>query len=125
SSDRPELLPGWIATPPAENASTDPAYQELAQWLRDRADNIADRVHELGERLATDPPDWTTDLGPVPDNVTDRENWIARAGHVAAYRERWSIPDRITELLPEHHRGEQGRAREWVADRLNQAPAPT
>src|SRR5207302_3077548 len=51
--------------------------------------------------------------------------WIARAGHAAAYRERWNIPDSVTELLPIASRGEQGRARAWVAERLNQPPAPT
>jgi hypothetical protein len=49
--DRPELLPGWIATPPRDNdpfASAGPEYT-VADWLRERADEMANRVHELGK----------------------------------------------------------------------------
>jgi conjugative relaxase-like TrwC/TraI family protein len=121
--DRPDWLPGWIPTPPHPDEDiTTPGdladIVELGAWLRTRADRIATRVRELGERAVQEPPAWATALGPVPDDPIEREQWIHRAGQVAAYRERWQLPDTATELLPPHDRGEQGRARAWVATYL-------
>jgi conjugative relaxase-like TrwC/TraI family protein len=122
---RPDLLPGWVATPPAPNPDTDDAeYAELGQWLRQRATRIANRVWELGERAAHTQPSWAPALGEVPGDPLDRDTWIRRAGHVAAYRERWRIPDTNPHLLPGPDRGEQNRARAWVAWYLRQHPIP-
>ncbi len=66
----------------------------------------------------TNHPHGPVRSGPVPDDPIESEQWIRRAGHVAAYRERWQIPDTTTDLLPPHDRGEQGRARAWVATYL-------
>lgn len=161
--DRPDLLPGWVTTPPRpENDLHIPGnlaeIVELGTWLRGRAEQIAARVRELGERLAhqithhTAPPhngqhsasptdhqtseqtserapehavgaqpDWIAHLGPVPEDPVVREQWIRRAGHVAAYRERWEIPDTDPDLLPDG-RGERGRARAWVLAYLRDHP---
>jgi conjugative relaxase-like TrwC/TraI family protein len=119
--DRPELLPGWVATPPRENdptAPTDTESQELAAWLRDRADDIADRVHHLGQYVADEQPAWAAELGEIPEDALARAAWIARAGQVAAYRERWTILDDVPDMLPERHGGAQGRARTWVENYL-------
>lgn len=133
--DRPDLLPGWVPAPPQPDADNRipgnlAEIVELGTWLRHRAEQVAARVRELGDRLAaqvahqvTEPdtehapearigyapgaPAWVAEMGPVPDDPVVREQWIRRAGHVAAYRERWHIPDTVTELLP-HGRGEQG-----------------
>lgn len=124
--DRPELLPGWVPTPPTPDL--DLSYPgnlteivELGTWLRDRTERIADRVRELGERIAAEPPDWAAALSPVPADPVQLEQWIRQAGHVAAYRERWQIPDTLTELLP-GGRGERGRAAAWVAGYLRDHP---
>jgi conjugative relaxase-like TrwC/TraI family protein len=94
---------------------------ELGGWLNDRADRIADRVRTLGERAADDPPVWALSLGAVPADPVGRDRWIVVAGHVAAYRERWAIPDEVPELLPAHARGQQGRARTWVEHYLTES----
>ncbi|WP_158073555.1 MobF family relaxase [Actinophytocola xanthii] len=121
--DRPDWLPGWVPTPPDPDEDiTTPGdladIVELGTWLRARAERIAARVRELGERAAHEPPAWASQLGPVPDDPIQRDQWVRRAGQVAAYRERWQIPDTTSEVLPPHDRGEQGRARAWVATYL-------
>jgi len=116
--DRPPLLPGWVPTPPAAEPAQPAELAELGQWLRDQADAIADRVHHLGEQAAEHTPAWTAHLGAVPDDPLDRDAWIAAAGHVAAYRERFGIPAEHTELLPGGEQGEAARARAWVAHYL-------
>jgi conjugative relaxase-like TrwC/TraI family protein len=131
---RPALLPGWVTTPPT--AADDDAVRarvpaaradaviDVGHWLRRRAEQIANRVHVLGERAAARPPVWADLLGDVPDDPAGREVWIVRAGQVAAYRERWQIPDHTAELLPGGHRGEQARARTWVQQFLASNPLP-
>jgi conjugative relaxase-like TrwC/TraI family protein len=123
-ADRPDLLPGWITTPPAPNPDDDVETAELGEWLRQRSTRIANRVRELGQRAAHTPPPWAAALGAPPDDPIARDTWIRRAGHVAAYRERWRIPDTNPHLLPGPDRGEQGRARAWVAWYLRQHPVP-
>jgi conjugative relaxase-like TrwC/TraI family protein len=122
---RPDLLPGWVSSPPVPDPDqTAPDQSELADWLRARAHRIADRVRNLGEHAAHAPPAWAADLGDVPDDPLARDVWTRCAGHVAAYRERWQIPDTDPTLLPPCDRGEQGRARAWVAHYLTQHPTP-
>ena len=58
------------------------------QWLEGRADAADARRHELGARTAEDPPAWALEaLGPVPDDVLEREEWETKAGWAQAYRE--------------------------------------
>jgi len=124
-ADRPDLLPGWVASPPTTDPNnTDQEYAELASWLSHRAQCIADRVWNLGERAVDFKPPWATGLGEPSDDPIARDVWIRRAGHVAAYRERWHIDDVVAETLPPCDRGEQSRAREWVARYLSQHPLP-
>lgn len=129
---RPDLLPGWVPTPPAveyehgepagqgsvERAGQMDAVVELGEWLRGRADAIAERVRYLGEQAAEQTPAWTAHLGAVPDDPIAREVWIARAGQVAAYRERFGVPAEHPDLLPGGEQGDAARARAWVAHYL-------
>jgi hypothetical protein len=126
---RPDLLPGWVSSPPIpdpdqNDLDADPDRGELADWLHARAHQVADRVRDLGEHAAHTPPVWVAGLGDVPDDPVARDVWIRCAGHVAAYRERWQVPDTNPALLPPCDRGEQGRARAWVAHYLAQHPVP-
>lgn len=122
-SDRPSMLPGWVSQPPPLD---DPRHAEqsdvleLAEWLHDRVVDIVDRVHELGQRVAEDRPRWATRLGAVPDDPVDRGEWIAVAGQVAAYRERWGIGDDVRAMLPAAAGGPQQRARQWVESYVDQ-----
>jgi conjugative relaxase-like TrwC/TraI family protein len=123
--DRAAFLPGWVAIPPsADPNDTDHDHVELTDWLQHRANRIADRVRTLGERAADSLPAWTNDLGDVPNHPIPRELWVRRAGHVAAYRERWNISDSVAVMLPPCDRGEQGWARQWVVRCLSQNPLP-
>ncbi|HEX5117831.1 MAG TPA: MobF family relaxase [Pseudonocardiaceae bacterium] len=124
---RAELLPGWVPTPPTSqgDVTAPDEVAELGEWLRHRARHIADRVHILGERAADQPPAWAVHLEPVPDDPAVREVWIARAGQVAAYRERYRLDDTEQALLPGGQRGEQARARAWVQQFLVDHPLPT
>ncbi|MFI5614667.1 MobF family relaxase [Amycolatopsis sp. NPDC051903] len=115
---QPELLPAWVAAPPGERPGQDPAVAELGGWLREQADAIAARVRDLGERAAEQTPVWTAHLGPLPPDPIERERWIAVAGQVAAYRERFAIPDEDPALLPSGRSGEADRARAWVERHL-------
>jgi conjugative relaxase-like TrwC/TraI family protein len=124
-ADRPDLLPGWVPTPPTlDPDETDAERAELADWLRDRAYRIAGRVQGLGEQAVHIPPVWAAGLGDVPDDPVARDTWVRRTGHVAAYRERWYVPDTAPATLPPCDRGEQGRARAWVATYLSQHHVP-
>lgn len=117
--DRPALLPGWVPTPPPAAEPGQPAdLAELGQWLRGQANAIAERVHHLGEQAAEHTPAWTAHLGPVPHDPLERDTWIAAAGQVAAYRERFAVTDEHPELLPGGEHGEAARARAWVAHYL-------
>lgn len=131
--NRPGLLPGWVPTPP-EPAGTvywqdgrDPReVAELDSWLRITAIQIAARVHLLGSNLhdqhADDSPSWAPHLGPVPVDQPGREQWIRNAGQVAAFRERWQIPDTTTDLLPAQPEGPRQRGRDWVQTYLDHHP---
>jgi hypothetical protein len=111
-------------TPDQLDREADPDRLELADWLRARAHRIADRVRDLGEHATHTPPVWVAGLGDVPNDPVAREVWIRCAGHVAAYRERWQVPDTDPTLLPPCDRGEQGRARAWVSQYLAQHSIP-
>ena len=59
--------------------------------MRQVATRIDQRVIELGERAAQNPPDWAARLGPVPTDTVERAEWTDRAPLVASYREAFSI----------------------------------
>lgn len=113
---RPAQLPGWIASPPEPDADEgrSAADVELGEWLRGRAQALAERVETLGQQAGQRPPAWTVALGEVPEDPVEREQWQLRAGQVAALRERFEVPDTDTSLLGPTGRGRQQRAQEWV-----------
>src|SRR5262249_21543033 len=85
-------------------------------WLRDKSLDIARRVAYLTDRVAEDPPEWAHDLGPMPADPVAQAHWKDRAGQVAAYRERWQVPDSDTRLLgPANVRGVRARHYALVA----------
>ena len=59
--------------------------------MRQVATRIDQRVSELGERAAQNPPEWAARLGPVPTDTVGRAEWTDRAALVASYREAFSI----------------------------------
>lgn len=112
---------------PALFAASEPHRQadllELGGWLADQAARIVDRIRALAGRAAGPAPEWTADLGPLSEDLLEREDWLDRAGQVAAYRERYRIPDGDSRLLgPASVRGEQRRARQWVLHYLYSGP---
>ena len=56
--------------------------------LHKRAEAADTRRRELGERTATQAPQWAREaLGPVPTDPLARAEWEHAAGWAAAYRE--------------------------------------
>ncbi|MFJ8815259.1 MobF family relaxase [Amycolatopsis thermoflava] len=118
----PPMLPGWVPAPPPlddPRHDAEPEVLELAEWLHDRAGDIAVRVQELGERVAEDRPRWAARLGELPDDPLDRATWLEVAGQVAAYRERWGFGDEVDTFLPRDDGGAQRRAHDWVVGFVN------
>ncbi len=113
---RPAQLPGWVATPPQPEDGTDRPQldQELGTWLVNRAERISDRVVWLGEQAGQHRPPWTDELGELPTDPYARAIWQLRAGQVAAFRERFEIPDSDRSLLGPTGQGRLQRARDWV-----------
>lgn len=84
---------GWI--PQIEN------NPEWATYLGVLAQAADQRAEELGRQLAADPPAWlTASIGPVPDEIGDRDEWQRRAGVVASYREMRGHDDPTDALGP-------------------------
>ncbi|WP_296376788.1 MobF family relaxase [Pseudonocardia sp.] len=74
-----ESFADWV--PRVENREWSTYLDSLA-WAAD------ERAEELGRQLAEEPPAWlTAAIGPLPDQIDDRDDWQHRAGLVAAYRE--------------------------------------
>src|SRR5207248_2171019 len=63
----------------------------FAPALRQVAGRMDQRIGELGERTATEMPEWAWALGPMGDNTVSRMWWIERAGMIASYREAFHI----------------------------------
>ncbi|WP_189060206.1 MobF family relaxase [Longimycelium tulufanense] len=114
--DRPEGLPGWVPTAPESGDPVpDAKHAELRDWLRTKAEVLAHRVRALADRVAEELPAWAASLGTVPEDPVQRTTWLRCAGQIAAYRERWGIPESDPTLLgPTEVRGPQAPARQWV-----------
>lgn len=114
--ERPAQLPGWIVSPPAPELDEDrsQAEAELGEWVRARAQALAERVETLGQQVAQQRPPWSTALGEVPEDPLERDRWQLHAGQVAAYREWAGVPDGDTSLLGPAEQGRAQRAQDWV-----------
>lgn len=71
-----------------------PTEGPVGQWLQEMAVLASDRQHALGEQVAEQLPQWAVDhLGTPPAEPGQREEWVRRAGVVAAYRELSAVPE--------------------------------
>ena len=89
---RPDPL---VALSPAQASSyTDrlpTANGKLADTLAKVAAICDRRIEALADLAAQHRPAWTQALGPVPDDVPGRRQWLAGAAVVATYRDRYRI----------------------------------
>ncbi|ASU79199.1 hypothetical protein CDG81_13870 [Actinopolyspora erythraea] len=104
------VLP-WLATPHHTVRAADP---DLAEQLEQVTEAAHDRLAELREQVAVEPPAWTSGLGPRPEDPVAAEHWDELAGLAAAYRETYNIrstnPD--TPLGPEPG-GQNAKTEAW------------
>lgn len=75
-----------------------------AAYARQLALAMDQRQEELGNRAVQEQPAWAHDLGPVPNEPLQREEWANRAAAVAAYREQYGF-DSPTEAIGVAPRG--------------------
>lgn len=75
-----------------------------AAYARQLAHAMDQRREELGNQAVQEQPAWAHDLGPVPDEPLQREEWANRAAAVAAYREQYGF-DSPTEAIGVAPRG--------------------
>ncbi|MEV0151896.1 MULTISPECIES: MobF family relaxase [unclassified Nonomuraea] len=74
---------------------------ELRRFAVQLAEQMDRRTEELGRRAADAPPRWAVErLGEVPDDPLLRQEWIVRAGVVAAYGEAFDAPLPPDQLRP-------------------------
>ncbi len=101
----------WLVEHPAEVA-----------WEADLTERVADRRRELALAAERDRPAHIVRLvGPPPDEPHARDDWLADAGVVEAYREKWRVePDRLGQ--EDNLRGLQ--AIEWEDIRAQLEPDP-
>lgn len=93
------------------------ANGEHGAFVRDVAEHMDQRVHELGERAAANPPEYLVErLGEVPEEIMARTEWVQRAGRVESYREQYGNERETTNVLgsaPDRHSPEQRAS--WFA----------
>jgi len=58
---------------------------------------------------------WTTALGPVPDDPTERLEWTRRAGVIAGYREEQATAAPPSRSAPHLTLGHPRRGQSWLA----------
>ena len=113
-----------LSAPFSNRDLCDTAYAPAMRQIAERMDQ---RIVDLGERAAQNPPQWAAALGPVPADAVGRMEWTDRAATVASYREAFGVKggDPIGESPPPA-RPEARRwwnaAREALAG--DQSPAP-
>ncbi|WP_033374729.1 MobF family relaxase [Actinopolyspora halophila] len=109
TADVPVL--SWLTTPHYTVRAADP---ELADQLEQVTEAAHARLAELCEQVSAEPPDWTSGLGPRPEEPVTAEHWDELAGLVAAYRETYNIrsTDPDTPLGPDPS-GQSAKAEAW------------
>ena len=66
---------------------------DMDRGLKERAEALQRRAHELAERAIDQNPLWLRQLGARPSDPLAAERWLEAVKTIAAYRERWSIDD--------------------------------
>jgi len=90
TTDNPRTdLPAWI-TAPIPNPAMDAAHRT---YLDQRAQLIADRLTALAERITTDRPAWSQDLGQAPEDPAAHAVWQRHLATIAAYRDHYQVTD--------------------------------
>lgn len=91
-----------------------PIEGEIGQFTHELAVLASDRQQTLGRQVAEELPEWAlANLGPVPEDEGQREEWIRRAGIAAGYRELRSIPDTSLSLGPAPSREQEFHRALW------------
>ena len=73
-----------------------------------------DRVRELGRRVLDRMPQWARrQLGDVPADEAQREEWCIRAGRIAAYREQTGLSDALPSLGQRPHDADMAQQLAW------------
>ena len=54
---------------------------------------MSSRVNAVTRQLLQDPPRWVRRLAPAPADPRGQERWLATVGTIAAYRDRFTVPD--------------------------------
>ena len=123
-TDRVDLEPKGSSHGDWTPRVTDPAYQAHLDDLAAVADGRRD---QLGELAAIEASPWAVAaLGPVPVEQVARDEWTARAGVMAAHRERVGHTDDTAALpsAPPRSRVEE-YASWWAAYRASGSPEDT
>ena len=94
----------WL--PPVPRIPAD----ELVQNARGRAQGIADRAAELGNRVDVERPSWARPLGARPAEPLPARDWDRAATFAAAYREQFGIDDDDNVLGERVDAGTRGKA---------------
>ena len=81
----PRLIAGLV--PEAMGAVAD----DMRQALDERRDLITQRSEAALGKAVVDREQWITSLGEAPAAESERKHWMAAAGTIAAYRDRYSI----------------------------------
>lgn len=88
----PQVKSSW-----SERAETEGGI--FAEYHRELGGVIDARSRELGEACAQQMPEWAErSLGQPPEQGEQRDEWIKRAGRVAAYREAYRVPEHAVSI---------------------------
>lgn len=105
-----KALGGYAAATPELD---DPQAAEAARELARLAD---ERTGELGAQAAAERPVWALNaLGELPPDPVLRDEWVAAAGKVAAWRELASYNDPVNPVGPAPEAGAVERRAAWRA----------
>ncbi|GAB2718082.1 MobF family relaxase [Kitasatospora kifunensis] len=112
TADHTGAVPTWLAAAPAAADRHTPA--PWREHLGERRQVIAQRLRQVGQSLAADPPAWAAPLGPVPDlDHRLRALWEHTAALVEAWRTATGVSDAEAGLGPcpsDEHQAEIWRA---------------
>lgn len=91
-----------------------PIAGDIGQYAHELAVLASDRQQALGRQAAEELPEWAlANLGPVPEDESQRAEWIRRAGIAAGYRELRSIPETSLSLGPAPSREQEFHRALW------------